>query len=226
VGVEFIDEPLAPAGDDLPTGPDGPSRRRVLQISGLVVLAVIVLIALRHGETTTSRPPSTPSSAAPSPVHTPGLGTKAGSLIALAEHTAPLSDVVRGGGTRGACALVAPGSSPQTAVVRAIARTLGPIRSAGTSRTIDQFAGLCELQVRVVEAHYTVVAIVTSPTSAAARRANEFVEVTNTSLGERTLAYVEVIDVQGWHVLIGTLGRQRASDQDLLSLAHASALRW
>ena len=76
--------------------------------------------------------------------------------IALVEASArtggPLHDYIRSNSTRGACALVRVGTSPQRNIAAAIKVALPAYTVLDVSRTIDQFTALCAISVRAVDA--------------------------------------------------------------------------
>lgn len=226
--LEFLDE--SSGGDDL--GDSNTGRRTPRWVVAAVVAVLLVLAAsvvLRH-------PDSVPVAAAPKPSATvsditlqdrlEALDPTAAALLSLSRRNTPLTDIVRSGSSSNSCSQVRLGTSPQQRVSQAIIRTLGEFRKIDSGRVIDQFAALCSLRLRAYSARYLMIAMITSPTKDQPRLPSEYIQSSEDAIPGGTIAYVRLETVDGWTVVVGTVGRQRASDEDLTALAHDRAIRW
>jgi hypothetical protein len=234
VPLEFIDEP-PPADGDFDERPAG-RRHAPTWLTALAVVAAVaiaVLIATQHtpgGAPSASNTPAASSrSAAPKPTKpvSQRISAAAALVLAFAERTRPLDNFARFGGSPTSCAQVSVHRTPpQRTVVAAIDAIVAPAHSTTTMRVINQFQGLCELVVRAVERNYVLVAMITSPPAASRHRPSEFVQLGNLAIADDVLAYVQIISVTNWSVVVGTFGTDRASDRDLLALAQDPRMQW
>ena len=67
---------------------------------------------------------------------------------AQAAQTEPLADIIRPVSTAGACPVVEPGHSPPHAIAAAARRTVPTFTVRDVARTLDQYLGMCAIELR------------------------------------------------------------------------------
>jgi hypothetical protein len=147
----------------------------------------------------------------------------------LAHHRGPLLGYVRQSSPAGVCALVAPGRSPVRLMSRAIRRVAPGYRITDSAMVLDQFTGLCSVQLRAVNRiHDILVVSVAAPPAHTSRSAFDRVE-TGIQGGSRvTTKYAIDHSRSGFRILVGATGpnRRLPRAQDLVRLASQPALTW
>ena len=69
-------------------------------------------------------------------------------IEAQARQTEPLVDIIRPASTAGACPVVEPGHSAQLAIAAAARRILPTLTVRDVARTLDQYLGMCAIELR------------------------------------------------------------------------------
>ena len=147
-----------------------------------------------------------------------------------ARQTQPLVDIIRPASTAGACPVVEPGHSAQLEIGTAARRALGTLMVRDAARTLDQYLGMCAIELRGQDASGSVFVfdIVAPEGDNTVRQRPPSSSVASTRDGRTVITSVIVVTNTGWTVVIGCVGV--ASDQPdaqaLLRLAHDPALHW
>ena len=149
-------------------------------------------------------------------------------LIEANARSSTLHDFIRSDSTRGACALVPLGTSPQQNAAAAISRSLPGYTVRDVSRTIDQFTALCAMSVRAVDAQGSVLVVSVAAPQQATKRS-----FTQLTVGARTQSHDSVsiataLTKSGWSVTVGVVGplADEPSSADLQRLSQDPALLW
>jgi hypothetical protein len=149
---------------------------------------------------------------------------------AQAAQTEPLADIVRPVSTAGACPVVEPGHSPPHAIAAAARRSLPAFTVRDVARTLDQYLGMCAIELRGQDAAGSVLVfdIVAPEGDNTVRQRTPFSSVASGRDGTAVITSVSVVTNTGWTVVIGCVGA--ASDQPdsqaLVHLAQDPALHW
>jgi hypothetical protein len=152
--------------------------------------------------------------------------------MALIETSAlssgPLQDYIRSNSSRGACALVSVGQSPQAAIAAAIHRALPDYSVRDASRTIDQFTALCAISVRAVDAQGSVLVVVIAAPQQATARAFTALTVGARSDAFRAVSIATALTKDGWSITVGVVGPlvDEPSSADLQRLSQDAGLLW
>jgi hypothetical protein len=138
-------------------------------------------------------------------------------IQALADQAQPLTDIVRPVSTAGACTMVEAGDSPQRAITAAVRRALLGFTIRDIARTLDQYTGMCAMEVRARDAAGSVLVLdVVAPATDAVRRPPPSLRVASVE-GAVATTSVTVVTQTGWTVVIGSTGRSAdAPDTQLL----------
>jgi hypothetical protein len=196
----------------------------LLVCAALVVLGLVTWRTLIHHSTPASAPPR------PAPVGRPVFNS--GPLLAvrgLAHHRGPLLGYVRQSTPAGACALVTPGKSPVQLISRALRRIAPSYRITDSAMVLDQFTGLCSVQLRGVNrVHDVVVVSVAAPPAHAPHSSFDRVETGIQSGPRTTTKYALDVSRTGFRILVGATGPERRLPRaaDLVRLASQPALTW
>lgn len=170
-----------------------------------------------------------PIAPAPHPPRPNSYDAPLRAVDALAHHRGALTGYVRQTSPAGACALVAVGHSPQRSVRRALRRITPRFRVRDSAAVLDEFTGLCALQLRADDVSGTVLVVsVVSPAGHRRTAAYDRVQ-TGFELSPRTATkYAAVTTRRGFTVLVGATGSGRflPTDRQLIDLAHDPALTW
>jgi hypothetical protein len=196
----------------------------LLVCAALVVTGIVAWTTVEHGNS---------PAAAPSTVLTRGRPPfNSAPLIAvrgLAHQAGPLFSYVRQSTPVGACALVKPGHSPLPLISRAIHRIVPRFRVMDSATVLDQFTGLCAVQVRAKNRVGDVLVVsIASPTEDASHWTFDRME-TGIAIGPGpTTLYALNITTRGFRILVGATGPDRGlpGSDDLLRLANARAMMW
>jgi hypothetical protein len=218
----------------------GPLRglRYVAAAAACVGLAVAVLaalhparridgagrVALAAPQSSAPRTPPTPGPARPNSYDAPLRA-----VDALAHRPGALPSYVRQTSPAGACALVRVGRSPERTAERALARVTPRFRVRDRAAVLDQFTGLCALQLRADDVAGTVLVIsVVSPTKHHRTGPYDRVQTGFELTPRYATKYAAVTTRGGFNVLVGATGRSRSlpTDRQLIELAHDPALTW
>jgi hypothetical protein len=146
----------------------------------------------------------------------------------LANQRGPLASYVRQASTAKGCALVAPGSSPGRAISAAIRSAFPGFTVKDTARTLDQFTGLCSIEVRATYRDAVLFVNVASPAAHPSRSTYTRVETGVETTDGITTKYAIALTRTGWTVLIGATGRSAIlpGANDLVRTAQEPALIW
>lgn len=203
----------------------------LLICAALAALGLVTWRTLVH-HSTPPLAPSRPAAAPSRPAAVPRPTFNSGPLLAvrgLAHHRGPLVGYVRQSTTAGACALVAPGRSPVRLISRALRRIAPGYRITDSAMVLDQFTGLCSVQLRGINrVHDVVVVSVAAPPTHAPHSSFDRVE-TGIQGGPRTTTkYALDVSRTGFRILVGATGpaRRLPRAQDLVRLASQPALTW
>lgn len=147
---------------------------------------------------------------------------------ALARHHGPLVSYIRQTSPAHACAPVAVGHSPTHLISAAVHHAFPDFAFRDAATTLDQFAGLCSIEVRETRPGATVVVSIASPVAHAARAAYTRLETGIESDGQVTTKYALAVTRTGWEVLVGAIGTtaRLPGAGSLLSLAQDPSLTW
>jgi hypothetical protein len=150
-------------------------------------------------------------------------------IRAMATQPGRLQDYVRQNSPAGTCALVAPGHSVRGAVTAAVKRALPDFRVHGFGMVLDEFTGLCAVELRGRNTAGDVL-IVSAESPARRGRHTPFSHVqTGFEVSPHSgTKYATVTSPDGFTVLVGATGpmRRLPSDRRLSSLAQDPALTW
>lgn len=233
VNLFFIEESSehadGPNDDILDVGTD---RRRPRVLIGLLVATVVaiavVVVVQRQPAAEPVAAPSTPLVTTPLPSRLAGIDETFSSVYLRARDAGTGEDVVHISDAT-SCKAVKIGTSPQHEAGLALQRGLHGYRLIDTSRTIDQTAGLCALQVRAHDSSGTVALLmVSSPSPDPVAHRRGLLETHTAPLEDLVVQYSRFTTADGWIVVVGTSGpRGRQPAETLLgALAMNSALRW
>lgn len=146
----------------------------------------------------------------------------------LAHHEGPLIGYVRQSTPVGACTLVKPGHSPLPLIGRAIHRIAPHYRVVDSAMVLDQFTGLCAIQLRARNKLGDVLVVsIASPPGHTRHAPYDRVE-TGFESGPRSTTYALDVSRTGFRILVGATGPERGLplSTDLARLASARALTW
>jgi hypothetical protein len=146
----------------------------------------------------------------------------------LTEQHGPLVVYIRQTSPPGACAVVAVHDLPAARISRALRAAFPGYVVTGSGRTLDEYSGLCELELRASHAGAVLVIRVTSPTAHAERTSFVQLETGIETIGALTTKYALALSPNGWTVLVGATGPNGALPRaaDLVRVAQDPALRW
>jgi hypothetical protein len=150
-------------------------------------------------------------------------------VAALARQTGPLQDYLRQTSAPGACPIVPVGAAPTSVVIRTVQAALPSISAVQIGRTLDQFTGLCSIEIRAKYQRDTILTItIAAPTSHAKAAPYSLITTGITTDADTTTTFVSTVTQTGWKVLIGAVGpgAHVPQAQDLLNLAGESSLTW
>jgi hypothetical protein len=201
-----------------------PGRTRALTwgVGGLAV-GIALASALWAG-----RGPTTPA-AATTKHNGPATSGTMERVLEIANPAMPLTDYVRQTSAPGACAIVPVGQSPTDAIIRTVRAALPRLSSVMVARTLDQFTGLCSVELRATfDRRSTLAVSIAAPTSRHKHTVYTVIEIGIVNVANRTTKYVQATTPSGWSVLIGATGpgAHLPSAQDLLGLAQEPSLTW
>jgi hypothetical protein len=242
VGFHAEDEPFDEHDDVLILGADKRPRwysrpadcvaeHRALARAGLWLAGALVVglaVSRTLPMTTRTAAPASPTPAATTAPYDPQQQPMA-SVLALARNDRPLTDYVRQTSTRGACALVPVGHSPTRAIAEAVRRALPEFTGLDVGRTLDQFTGLCSVDLRATHGrHATLTLSVAAPAPHTVDAAYTYVQTGIRTSAGVTTKYVWAVTRTGWTILIGATGNDRdlPGVQDLLELTEQRSLTW
>jgi hypothetical protein len=146
----------------------------------------------------------------------------------LADPRAPLTTYVRQASDAAPCESVRVGYSPTRAILSAVRTSFPGYAFKDAGRTLDQYTGLCAIEVRATHAAAVVVVQVSSPATRTGRRPYTEVETGIETQGGVTTKYALALTGSGWKVLVGASGNSAdlPSAQDLVRLSQDAALLW
>jgi hypothetical protein len=240
-GVEWAEAPSSPAEDDdvLELGrrsgakPWGRAvaqwRRRWPRLAGAATAVVVGLVAYPVIRSSLSDPSSHSDSRIASVNESSHAATLA-MIETQARQTEPLVDIIRPASTAGACPVVQPGHSAQLEIAAAARRFLPTLTVRDVARTLDQYLGMCAIELRALDAAGSVLVfdIVAPGGDNTVRQRTPSSSVASGRDGTAVITSVTVVTNTGWTVVIGCVGA--ASDQPdtqaLVRLAQDPALHW
>ena len=200
-------------------------HRRAIRVGWWVTAAVVVLVlVLTSGW---GRPGSTRRSADPDAA-TSAADQARTAVVMIADPTVPLRDYIRTTSAAGACPLVRVGRSAPSAITARLRARLPRFTVVDLGRTLDQFTGLCAVQLRADGPAGTVLALrIAAPASGTGAPNATYSPDTVVGTASRT-RWAAVVTTSGWSVLIGATGPSAALPEtaDLLRLAQEPALLW
>ncbi|MGH8981317.1 MAG: hypothetical protein ACRDWE_09905, partial [Acidimicrobiales bacterium] len=149
-------------------------------------------------------------------------------VLALAAHRGPATDFIRQSSPPGACALVKLGHSPTATIARAVRAVLPGFTVMTIARTLDQFTGLCSLEMRSPPTRGAVLVVSIASPGGRSRAVFDSVRIGFETTADASTKYVLTVTRGGWSVLIGATGIGAAlpSAQDMLELARQPMLTW
>ncbi len=148
---------------------------------------------------------------------------------ALARRAGPASELIREAAASGGCVLVPVGQSPARAIQHAVRSLLPAFTVTTTARTLDQFTGLCSLDLRSPRVAGAVLVVSVSSPARSARASFDHVSTGFETTGSGTATkYVLTVKRDGWRVLVGATGSTAGlpAVEDLLTLAGRRGLTW
>jgi hypothetical protein len=149
-------------------------------------------------------------------------------VAATARDRGHLHDFIRSTSAAGACALVPVGDSPQRRLEAAVRNALPHYALRDMARTLDQFTGLCTLELRASDAAgSTLVAKIASPARVTKNLFDQTTVASRTN-GSAVISIVSNLTRTGWTVTFGAVGpvSDQPSSAVLLSLAQDQTLLW
>ena len=160
-GVEWAEAPNSPTEDDdvLELGrrsgakPWGRSvaqwRRRWPRLAAAATVVAVGLVTYTVVRSSLSNPPSHPvTNSRITSVNESSHDAALAMIEAQAQQTEPLADIIRPASTAGACPVVEPGHSAQLAIAAAARRNLLTLTVRDVARTLDQYLGMCAIELR------------------------------------------------------------------------------
>lgn len=198
-----------------------PARNRWRRPLGLVIaLAIGLTVGLSLHRSATHQPQRSAS-------HDVAQASLS-AVLALADHNGPLVSYIRQASQAHACAPVAVGHSPRHVIIAALHRAFPDFAFKDAATTLDQFTGLCSVEVRETRPGAVVVVSIASPVVHRARAAYTRLETGFESNGQVTTKYALAVNRAGWQVLAGASGTtaRLPGAEQLLRLAQNPSLTW
>jgi hypothetical protein len=180
-----------------------PPRRQHSRLRSALGLALALALGLTVG-LATHRKADHP--AATQPVQHDVARISMPAVRAFATHRGPLVSYVRQSSPAHACALVAVGHSPARTISTAIGNAFPGYKFKDAATTLDQFTGLCSIEVRATRPGGVVVVQIASPTAQSARTAYARLETGVETDGAVTTKYALALNQSGWTLLVGAIG--------------------
>ena len=149
-------------------------------------------------------------------------------VAATAREQGRLHDFIRSTSAAGSCVLVRIGDMPEPRLVAAVRRALPSYAVRDTARTLDQFTGMCTLELRAADpAGSTLVVKIASPARATKDLFDQTTVASRTD-GSAVVSIVSNLTRTGWTVTFGAVGpvADQPSSAVMLALAQDSALLW
>ena len=240
-GVEWAEAPNSPAEDDdvLELGRRSGAkpwarsaarwRRRWPRLAAAATAVVVGLVAY----TVIRSSLSSPSSHSDSRITGANESSQVPALAMIetqARQTEPLVDIIRPASTAGACPVVEPGHSIQLEIAAAARRALPTLMLRDVARTLDQYLGMCAIELRGQDAAGSVLVfdIVAPEGDNSVRQRAPFSSVASGRGRTALITSVTVVTNTGWTVVIGWVGAasDRPDAQALVQLAQDPALHW
>ena len=240
---DAFEPPGGSAGDcddvlDIGRGPPrwlrrvGTQSARLRYATPLLVCAVLAGVAIvawrtvEHGQPPAAAP-RTVVNRMPAPFNSAPL--IAVRNLAQFAGTLPGEPLAPRSATAGACGLITRGHSPLPPIGRTIRRITPSYRILDSEIVLDQFTGLCAIQVRAVSGAGDVLVVSTAAPPAYSPLSSFNRVETGIQRGPRaTTKYVWEISSTGFEILVGATGPARGLPQtrDLVHLANQPALIW
>jgi hypothetical protein len=141
-----------------------------------------------------------------------------------------LTGNIRQASEPGGCTPVAPGHSPERAVLTVLRQqVLSDPSAIDTARTLDQFTGLCSLELRAsAPGGVRLVVLISAPPGRPGLFTLDAVEVGLENTGAVSVEYVAEAMHTGWQILIGAVGppADLPRTADLTRAAGEPQLQW
>lgn len=201
--------------------PAGAKWGAALAVGGLGVLASVVL------RTTSGHAPGGVDAAPESESHFAN-DAAVDMVAATARERGRLHDFIRSTSAAGSCALVPVGDMPERTLEAAVRRALPGYAVRDVARTLDQFTGMCTLELRAGNAHgSTLVVNIASPAHVTSNLFDQTTVASRTD-GNAVVSIVSNLTRAGWTVTFGAVGpvSDQPSSAVLLALAQDPALLW
>jgi hypothetical protein len=206
------------ASEELPVAP---GRSRWLRVLWGALAAAVLGVAVFRA-VTADRPP------APRPPARQAAQVTPLDRVAALAAADTLTDFTRETSPAGACRTVPVGHDVVAVVMAVVRPLLAGARLVDAARTLDQFTGLCALEVRASGVGGTVITVsVSAPGAQPAPRLDRVTTGTRTR-GAVTTRYALRNAADGWIVLVGAVGdaRLEPSVTALARAARSGTLRW
>jgi hypothetical protein len=149
-------------------------------------------------------------------------------VAATARDRTPLGDYIRSASAAGSCAVVPVGDMPERRLAAAVAKALPNYAVRDVGRTLNQFTGMCSLELRASDAsRSTLVATIASPTRATKNLFDQTTVASRTD-GNIVVSIVSNLTRTGWTITFGAVGpvSDEPSSAVLLELAQDPTLPW
>jgi hypothetical protein len=242
-GVEWAEAPSSPVEDDdiLELGRRSGAkpwarwvtqwRRRWPRLAAAITVVAVGLVTYTAVRSALRNPPPDPGPNSPvTNVNQSSRDAALAMIATQARQTEPLADIIRPASTAGACPVIDPGHPIQLAIAAAARRTVPTLTVRDMARTLDQYLGMCAIELRGQDAAGSVFVfhIVAPEGDNTVRQRTPSSNVASRREGTAVVTGATVVTTTGWTVVIGSVGA--ASDQPdsqrLVQLAQNPALLW
>lgn len=240
-GVEWAEAPSSPVEDDdvLELGRRSDAKswgrslaqwwRRWPRLAAGATAVVVGLVAYTVIRSSLSNPSSHSDSRITS-VNESSRDAALAMIEVQAQQTEPLTDIIRPASTAGACPVIDPGHPAQLAIAAAARRTLPTLTVRDVARTLDQYLGMCAIELRGQDASGSVFVfhIVAPEGDNTVRQRTPSSNGASRRDGTAVVTGVTVVTTTGWTVVIGCVGAasDQPDSQKLVQLAQNPALLW
>lgn len=192
-----------------------------LAVGGLSVLGYLVLRpATNHAPDGVA---AAPESGAPF-----AIDSTVDMVAATAREQGRLHDFIRATSSAGSCALVPVGDMPQRTLEAAVRRALPGYAVRDVARTLDQFTGMCTLELRAGNGHGSILVVKIASPAQVTKNLFDQTTVASRTDGSAVVSTVSDLTRAGWTVTFGAVGpvADEPSSAVLLALAQDPALLW
>jgi hypothetical protein len=121
-----------------------------------------------------------------------------------------------------------PGSPPQESIVSAIRAALPGYTVRDVGRTLDEFAGLCNLTLRAADANGSVLVVAVAAPDPGVDNPSLQITVSTATVAGSVITAAQAVTTNDWSVTVGIVGRpaDHISVATLLTLAENPDVRW